>query len=76
MEANLFSLVSATNPHQVFAYGMEILQDTRTDVIVYRRDPDTGKTMIGRHPSAEAALRRYGKRVPLALRWECDEDDC
>ncbi|MBP2340062.1 hypothetical protein [Saccharothrix coeruleofusca] len=72
----MFSLVSASDPSKVFAYGMEIAQETRTDAIVYRRDPDTGRTMVGQHSTAEDALKRYGKRVPLVLRWEYDEDDC
>jgi hypothetical protein len=73
VEANLFSLVDATDRTRIFAWGMEILEDERTDAIVYRRDPDTGKTFIGHHTSAESALDRYGRRIPLALVWEYED---
>lgn len=75
MEANLFSLVDPTDRTRIFAWGMEITEDERTDAVVYRRDPDNGRTFIGQHTSAESALRRYGKRIPLALVWEYEEDD-
>ncbi|MFD1147809.1 hypothetical protein [Saccharothrix hoggarensis] len=70
MEANLFSLVDATDRTRIFAWGMEIIEEERTDAIVYRRDPDTGRIFIGQHASAESALHRYGRRVPLELVWE------
>ncbi|MBB5958798.1 hypothetical protein FHS29_005407 [Saccharothrix tamanrassetensis] len=75
MEANLFSLVSEADPTRIFAWGMEIMDDERTSAVVYRRDPDTGRGFVGQHESAEAALRRWGRRVPLLLVWEFDSDD-
>lgn len=75
MEANLFSLVDATDRTRIFAWGMEILDDERSDAIVYRRDPETGRTFIGQHASAESALNRYGRRIPLALVWEYEDDE-
>ncbi|MEU4739250.1 hypothetical protein AB0G02_02145 [Actinosynnema sp. NPDC023658] len=76
MEANLFSLVDATDRTRVFAWGMEIMEEDTTNAIVYRRDPDTGRTFIGQHTSAESALGRYGRRVPLALVWEFEDQPC
>ena len=70
MEANLFSLVDATDRNRIFAWGMEIVDEDRSDAVVYRRDPETGRTFIGQHSSAESALNRYSRRVPLALVWE------
>jgi hypothetical protein len=75
VEANLFSLVDATDRNRIFAWGMEVLDGNRSDAVVYRRDPETGKTFIGQHSSAESALNRYGRRVPLALVWEYEELD-
>jgi hypothetical protein len=66
MEANLFSLVDPTDSTRIFAWGMEVVEDDSTNAIVYRRDPDSGRTFIGQHSSAESALHRYGRRVPLA----------
>lgn len=74
VEANLFSLVDPTDHNRVFAWGMEIIEEETTNAIVYRRDPDTGKTLIGQHSSAESALSRYGRRVPLALVWDFEDD--
>jgi hypothetical protein len=73
VEANLFSLVDASDRTRIFAWGMEIMEEETTSAIVYRRDPDTGRTFIGQHASAESALDRYGRRVPLALVWEFEE---
>ena len=73
VEANLFSLVDATDRRRIFAWGMEIVDEDRSDAVVYRRDPETGKTFIGQHTSAESALKRYGRRIPLALVWEYEE---
>ncbi len=73
MEANLFSLVDATDHDRIFAWGMEIIDGETTDAIVYRRDPDTGRTFIGQHASAESALNRYGRRIPLALVWDYED---
>ncbi|WP_367133707.1 hypothetical protein [Saccharothrix sp. HUAS TT1] len=73
MEANLFSLVDATDRNRIFAWGMEVIEGDATSAIVYRRDPDTGRTFIGQHASAESALGRYGRRVPLALVWEYED---
>ncbi|XVS64568.1 hypothetical protein ACQPYE_00455 [Actinosynnema sp. CA-299493] len=75
MEANLFSLVDATDRSRIFAWGMEVVDEDRSDAIVYRRDPETGRTFIGQHTSADSALARYGRRVPLALVWEYEEAD-
>ncbi|WP_433267066.1 hypothetical protein ACQPZF_00475 [Actinosynnema sp. CS-041913] len=75
MEANLFSLVSEADPTLVFAWGMEIVDDERSAAVIYRRDPATGRGFVGQHDSAEAALRRWGRRVPLLLVWEFEGDD-
>ncbi|MEU4801408.1 hypothetical protein [Actinosynnema sp. NPDC023587] len=74
MEANLFSLVPASDPTLVFAWGMEIVDDDRTEAVLYRRDPGTGRGMVARHTSAEAALHRWGRLVPLRLVWEFEDD--
>ncbi|WP_246018615.1 hypothetical protein [Saccharothrix australiensis] len=74
MEANLFSLVSEADHTRVFAWGMEVVEDDRTTAVVYRRDPVTGRSLVGQHGSAEAALRRWGARLPLALVWEFEND--
>ncbi|WP_162470764.1 hypothetical protein [Saccharothrix deserti] len=75
MEANLFSLVDQTDRNRIFAWGMEVIEEETTNAITYRRDPDTGKTFIGQHASAESALNRYGRRVPLALVWDYEDRD-
>lgn len=75
MEANLFSLVDPTDRSRIFAWGMEILEEERTEAVVYRRDPDTDRTFIGRHTSAESALKRYGKLLPLALAWDYEDEE-
>ncbi|MDQ2583143.1 hypothetical protein [Saccharothrix yanglingensis] len=75
MEANLFSLVDAADSTRIFAWGMEIMEEDTTTAVVYRRDPVTGRTMLGQHRSAESALARYGRRVPLVLVWEFDEEE-
>lgn len=74
MEANLFTLVNPSDHDQIFAFGMEIAEEDSTTAVVYRRDPVSGRSMLGQHRSAESALARYGRRIPLALVWEDDED--
>lgn len=69
MEANLFALVDADDEFAVFAHGMEIVDEERTDVVVFRRDPDTRRTMFGTHDSAERALKHYNRMMPLELVW-------
>ncbi|MEU6154786.1 hypothetical protein ABZ816_32820 [Actinosynnema sp. NPDC047251] len=75
MEANLFSLVSESDPSLVYAWGMEIVDDDRTDTVLYRRDPATGRSLVAQHSSAEAALRRWGRRLPLRLVWDFEEQE-
>ena len=70
MHAQLFTLASATDPNQIFAWGIEITADDDTEAVVYRRDPVTRHTMFGVHDSAEAALARYSHSRPLDLHWQ------
>ncbi|MET0236097.1 MAG: hypothetical protein ABW224_15740 [Kibdelosporangium sp.] len=70
MEAQLFTLISAEDPSQIFAWGMEITAGDDTEAVVYRRDPLTQRTMFGVHNSAADALARYGNSRPLDLQWE------
>jgi hypothetical protein len=70
MDAQLFTLVNAADPNQVFAWGMQITAGDDVEAVVYRRDPITRRTMFGVHDSAEDALARYGTHRDLALQWE------
>jgi hypothetical protein len=62
-------LVAADNELAVFAYGIEIFDGDDTDVLVYRRDPDTKKTMYGQFNSVHRALKVYSRLMPLRLLW-------
>ncbi|MFD9733890.1 hypothetical protein [Umezawaea sp. NPDC059074] len=71
MEATLFALV--TDEAELFAFGMEITNGDHTEAVVYRRDPDTRKTMFGVHDSAERAKRHYSRMVPVDILWAPDD---
>ncbi len=75
MEANLFSLVPEDDSSLVFAWGMEVIDGDHTDAVLLRRDPVSGRSMIAQHGSAEAALRRWTRLVPLRLVWEFENDE-
>jgi hypothetical protein len=75
MDCLLFRLTTAEDEHQIFAWGMEITDNEKTEAVVYRRDPATKSPIFGVHSSAEAALTRYQRIIPMALHWEDDEDD-
>jgi hypothetical protein len=70
MDAKLFTLVKAGDATQIFAWGMEISSDTGTEAVVYRHDPDTGRSNTGVHGSAESALRIWRRIAPMDLVWE------
>ncbi|MET0135067.1 MAG: hypothetical protein ABW215_15915 [Kibdelosporangium sp.] len=74
MDCLLFRLTTAEDVHQIFALGMEITDNERTEAVVYRRDPATKSPFFGLHPSAEAALAHYRTIRPMALHWEDDDD--
>jgi hypothetical protein len=71
MEAALFALV--TDEATLFAFGIEITDGDKTDVVVYRRDPETRRTMFGTHDSVERAVRHYSRMVPVEVLWSPDE---
>jgi hypothetical protein len=71
MEATLFALV--TDEATLFAFGMEIVDGDHTEAVVYRRDPETRKTMFGIHDSAERAKRHYSRMVPVDVLWAPDD---
>jgi hypothetical protein len=70
-----FSIVSVDDPGQVFAVGLEIVQEgAESDTaITYRCGPGEGKAMIGQHRSAHDALRLFNRIVPVKLIWAHDE---
>jgi len=70
MEGRLFSLVSADNDDNVFAWGMEITTARGQEAVTYCRNPVTNQTVFGLHSNAESALRRYGATFQLRLVWE------
>jgi hypothetical protein len=70
MEGRLFTLVSADNDEQVFAWGMQITTPTEQEAVTYCRNPVTNQTVFGLHRNAESALRRYGSTLQLRLVWE------
>jgi hypothetical protein len=71
MDARLFTLTSVDDERLIYAWGIEIVNgDDDIEAVVYRRDPQTRRTMFGIHTSAEAALTRYQHFHPLALTWE------
>lgn len=70
MEGRLFTLVSADDDNNVFAWGMEITTPTEQEAVTYCRNPITNQTVFGLHRDAEAALRRYGSTLQLRLVWE------
>ncbi len=71
MEAALFALV--TDEATLFAFGIEISDGDKTEVVVYRRDPDTRRTMFGVHDSVERAVRHYSRMVPVDVLWSPDD---
>ena len=73
MDGRLFTVVSAEDDRNIFAWGMEIADEDRTEAITYRRNPITGKCLFGVYSSAENALRRYNKMAPMAIVWEDEE---
>jgi hypothetical protein len=70
MEGRLFTLVSADNEENVFAWGMEITTPDEQEAVTYCRNPVTNQTVFGLHSNAESALRRYGTTFQLRLVWE------
>lgn len=76
MHATLFSLVVTENPDQVFAWGMEIIDDAKDleetrQAIVYVGYAD-GQGSISTHTSAESACKRWSAVVPLSIEWDGD----
>lgn len=67
MQGRLFTLISTADCDQIFAWCMEITDDDGSVAVVYRRDPGTGQTMHAVHESAESALARYSRVVPMVL---------
>lgn len=70
MEGRLFTLVSAEDDNNVFAWGMQITTPTEQEAVTYCRNPITNQTVFGLHRDAESALRRYGSTLQLRLVWE------
>lgn len=70
MDGRLFTLVSAEDEDQVFAWGMEITTPSEQEAVTYCRNPITNQTVFGLHRNAESALRRYGMMHQLRLVWE------
>lgn len=70
MEGRLFTLVSADNEENVFAWGMQITTPDEQEAVTYCRNPVTNQTVFGLHSNAESALRRYGTTFQLRLVWE------
>lgn len=70
MEGRLFTLVSADDEDNVFAWGMEITTSYEQEAVTYCRHPVTNQTVFGLHSNAESALRRYGTTFQLRLVWE------
>jgi hypothetical protein len=75
MDAKLFTLVNTENESQIFAWGMEISDDTHTEAVLYRWDPRTGQSSTGLHRSAERARELWSRIAPMALRWEMTTED-
>ncbi|MEO6081485.1 MAG: hypothetical protein ABIQ18_00055 [Umezawaea sp.] len=71
MDAALFALV--TDEATLFAFGIEISDGDKTEVVVYRRDPETRKTMFGVHDSVERAVKHYSRMVPVDVLWSPDD---
>lgn len=72
----MFTLVSARDDTQIFAWGIEIIEETRTEAVIYRRDPQTNQAIFGVHPDAEAAKDRFSRLfAPMAVCWEEDYDE-
>jgi len=70
MDAKLFTLVKPGDDTQIFAWGMEITSDDGTEAVLYRHDPDTGRSHTGLHGSAESALRVWSRIEPMEIVWE------
>ncbi|HEV2780090.1 MAG TPA: hypothetical protein VGX25_11915 [Actinophytocola sp.] len=75
MDAKLFTLVNAENDNEIFAWGMEISDETRTEAVLYRWDPQIGQAATGLHRSAEAARALWDRIAPMELRWEMTAED-
>lgn len=74
MESALFALVSTEDESRIFAFGISIIDRSKTEAVTYRRDPSSGQTMFGVHASAEAACQRYSMITPLELVWQTADD--
>lgn len=74
MYGRLFTLVTIDDDSQVFAWGIEIVGDEGSpednEAVIYRKDPDTRRTLFGVHDSAQAACDRWSSIVPLEICWE------
>jgi hypothetical protein len=69
VECRLFTLVPIENDAEIFAWGMQITDDTGTEAVVYRRDPVTQQYTLGLHSSAESAQTGYSLVEPMSIRW-------
>lgn len=69
MYGRLFTLVTIDDEKKVFAWGLEIVTDD-LEAVIYRKDPDTGRTLFGVHDSAQAAADRWSSIVPVEVSWE------
>lgn len=70
MYGRLFTLVTIDDDSKVFAWGLEIETGDDLEAIIYRKDPDTGRTLFGVHDSAQAAADRWSSIVPVEISWE------
>ncbi|MGB3443420.1 MAG: hypothetical protein WBA97_32185 [Actinophytocola sp.] len=70
MEGRLFTLVSADDDDNVFAWGLEITTPNDQEAVTYCRNLSTNQAVFGLHPNAESALRRYGSTFQLRLVWD------
>ena len=70
MYGRLFTLVTIDDESKVFAWGLEIVTDDDLEAVIYRKDPDTGRTLFGVHDSAQAAAARWSGIVPVEVCWE------
>ncbi|MGH3756535.1 hypothetical protein [Actinophytocola sp.] len=74
MYGRLFTLTTIDDDSKVFAWGIEIVGDEDkpedSEAVIYRKDPETGRTLFGVHDSAQAACDRWSGIVPLEISWE------
>jgi hypothetical protein len=70
MKGRLFTLVSAEDDTNIFAWGMEITTPTEQEAVTYCRNPVTNQTVFGLHRNAQSALLRYSTTLQLRLVWE------